>query len=272
VVAKTLSSVTTFLWSLIALFVIGGIVLGGFYFVKVRYADQFALEDAQEELENTRQELEGTRLELAEEKEENAVLRTENERLLLSNRLLKADHQIAYIEVINQEGSDETEDLLTEFRFVEIDDQGAPCGEPREFQIEGNHIYIDGRVIKFKDELIETGDPLRSTSIFVFDRLFSDKMTPEEGFIIDDQNAGPIIYRSGGEPSQFEKDLWKRFWEFSSNPDMMAEEGIRAAHGTAQHTPLQPGIRYIIQLRASDGLTIRPESNSEPDPDGGPTT
>ena len=67
--------------------------------------------------------------------------------------------------------------------------------------------------------------------------------------------------------SEFERRIWRDFWEFANEPQEAAQMGIRAAHGEAVSVKLRPGRHYRVQLRASDGLSITPEQHPTPLPD-----
>jgi hypothetical protein len=245
--------------------------------VHERYADQFALTAAEKQLKQRESEIEqlGGQIEQQDVKlRANAQqisslsrdledANIERERLEVSLRLMKVDHRLARIEVLRQEGSAEENDLVTEFSFGELDAEGRPLGQPEIFRIEGDLAYIDAWVVKFTDEHVESGDPLRATSICLFRRVFGDRMSPSEGFALDKEGAGPMAYRSGGQPSEFERELWSRFWDLAGDPDHAAELGIRAMHGEAPYVKLRPGRSYRVQLRASDGLSIVPEDPAE---------
>jgi len=182
------------------------------------------------------------------------------ERLKMAVKLLKVDHRIAQIVVTDQRRVPGTGQLLTRFRFVEVDDQGRPLEEPREFTIEGDVVYIDTWVAKFADEYVESGDdPLRSTSICLFRRIFGERQRPEDGFPLDPIGSRPIAYSRGTEMSELEKQLWASFWDYANDPKKAAAAGLRAVHGEAPSIQLRKGMLYKIILRASGGLSIVPE-------------
>jgi hypothetical protein len=182
------------------------------------------------------------------------------ERLKTAIKLLKVDHRIAQIAVVDQWREADTDRLMTRFRFVEVDQDGNPLEEPREFVIDGDVVYIDAWVAKFADEHIESGDdPLRSTSICLFRRIFGERQRPEDGFPLDPIGSRPIAYSRGTEMSEFEKQLWASFWDYANDPAKAAKAGLRAVHGEAPSIQLRKGMLYKILLRASDGLSIVPE-------------
>jgi hypothetical protein len=192
----------------------------------------------------------------------------EIERLNTAVRLLKVDHRVAQIDVLSQEGSAEAGDLVTRFSFVEVDDEGKPLEEPRLFSVKGDMVYVDSWVVKFGDEFVEMGDPMRSTSICLFRRLFGETQKPADGFSLDPVGSQPTAYRNGGQMSELEQEIWSKFWDYANDPAAARELGVRAAHGEAPFQKLAPGKRYRVELRASGGLTFVPQDLP---PDAKPT-
>jgi len=201
------------------------------------------------ELETTNEELQ----------RENRDLKREIERLRVANRLLKVDTRVAILDVVEKVQSPQTGAVRTTFVFREVDEAGRPIGPERKFTIDGDILYIDAWVAKFQDEFVELGDPVRGSTIYLFRRLFGEDQKPSEGFVLDEEGSLPLAYRRDGEISEFEKEIWERFWFLANNPEEAARKGLRAVHGEAVYMKLEEGKRYRIQLRASDGLSIVPE-------------
>jgi hypothetical protein len=194
---------------------------------------------------------------LAAKQAEVQRLTTENQKLNLALRLLKVDRRVAQIVVLDQQ--QENERPKTRFQFVELTTDGNPIGEKKEFTVEGDTIYVDAWVIKYADDLVEKGDPLRSTSVCLFRRIFGEYQEPSGGFVLDPAGSRPSVYSQGQELSPLERDLWANFWEYANNPAKAKKAGVRAAHGEAPSMRLQAGKRYRIELRASAGLSIIPD-------------
>ncbi len=55
----------------------------------------------------------------------------------------------------------------------------------RQFTIDGNEAHFDAEIIKFKDEYVESDDPLRGQSIMLFVRVYGADQAPSAGFPID---------------------------------------------------------------------------------------
>lgn len=233
---KFLSALNTLLGRLVSLAVVGIVAVAGWFGFSTYYADKLALENAKQTL---------------------AKQQAEIDRLATTIRLLKVDHRVAQLDVVSQEGSAAKGDLQTKFTFVELDAKGSPLEQPRTFVIKGDIVYLDYWIIKFTDEYIEQNDPLRSKSLILFRRVFGESQQPKDGFALDPVGTEPAGYRGPGKVSDFERQLWGRFWDYANDPAKAKSDGVRAAHGQANYTKLLPGKRYRVELRASDGMTIK---------------
>lgn len=181
--------------------------------------------------------------------------------LELALRLLKVDHRVARIEVLDQRPSAERPgEVETTLRFQEIAPDGRPLGAGSTLTVLGRVAYVDALVVKFDDAHVEAGDALRGTSVCLFRRLFGEHQEPSLGFPLDPVGVRPIPYGSPEDGvSALEVDLWRRFWDYANDPVLARQAGVRAAHGEAPYMELRPGGRYLVELRASGGLSIRAE-------------
>lgn len=186
--------------------------------------------------------------------------RRQIEQLEAALSLLKIDHRVARLEVVDQ-GVDpaDSERRWTTVRFAEVGPEGEALGEAQAFTLEGTKAYIEASVIKFEDHYVEQGDSLRGTSIVLFRRLFGEHQNPSDGFPLDAMGARPVAYDRGSKMSAFEEGLWENFWDYANDPEKARGAGVRAAHDEAPSIELRPGKTYRVELRASDGLSIRPE-------------
>ena len=189
------------------------------------------------------------------------------ERLEVAMQLLKVQHRVARLKVLDQrevaaptaDSSDaEAKKLVTRIEFVEVNDDGQPIGKPREFDIEGDLVFIDYLRVTFDDRYIELSDLDRSTAICLFQRIFGEHQEPIDGFQIDDVGTRPTAYARGGEMSDFERKIWNDFWSIANDPQRAAELGIHAAHEVASAMRVQPGKTYEVKLRSTGDMTIRP--------------
>lgn len=175
--------------------------------------------------------------------------------------LLKVDHRVGRIEVVDQ-GPDpsDPDGVLTTVRFTEYGRDGEALGPGQEITLAGKKIYIETLVIKFEDDYVEAGEFLRGTSLCLFRRVFSEAVAPQDGDEIDESGSHPYAYAgSDGEDERFHAELWERFWDYANDPEAAAAKGVRAIHGEAPFVEARPGATYRVELRSSAGLSIRPE-------------
>jgi len=192
--------------------------------------------------------------------EELAAAQEKIDELELSMWLLKVNHRVARVEVLEQGPDPEhPERTVTRVRFVELGTEGEPTGPEREIEIQGKMLYVEGLVIKFDDDFVEAGDSLRGTSVAIFRRVFSENQAPSEGVPIDLPRTHPLPHRDDDVADPFYEDLWERFWDYANDPQLAAQKGVRAMHGEAPSIELRAGKSYRVELRASGGLTIVPE-------------
>jgi hypothetical protein len=252
--SNTLNSISNFIRSVVSLAVLGAVAVAGWFgyqTVNSKATLEAALRDKNVQVEKLNEELAAKDKRLQE--------------LDLANRLLKQDHRLAKISVVKQWESTDTKRPVTEILFVDIDDQNNALDQPRKFTIVGDVLYIDSWVVKYMDELVESGDPLRGTSVCLFRRLYGEYQEPSDGFSLDPVNARPVAYDRGSQMTDLERDVWKHFWEYANDPEKAHKAGIRAAHGNAPFIKLQPGKSYVIEQRATGDLTIKTEEEAARD-------
>ena len=210
-----------------------------------------------EGLQLTVQERDAT---IQEQGEEIVALLEEVAELEVSLALLKIDHRVARVEVLEQGPDPENPELTrSRVRFSEVDGDGELLGEPKEFELEGTRLYVEAQVIKFEDGYVEQGDWLRGTSVCLFRRAYGEQQSPASGVQLDAAGLRPLPYRGDELPPDFYLELWDKFWDYANDPEAAAEKGVRAASGEAPFMELRPDGSYRIELRASGGLTFTPE-------------
>ncbi len=224
---------------------------------------QAELQERDERITTLESSLETSRARVEELDAEVEAKTQEIRELKVSMYLLKVDHRVAVIEVIDQvPDPDNPGEVITTVHFIELDENGDPLGEPIEAVVSGKTVYLDSQVIKFEDEYVEGGDYLRGTSVALFRRIFGENQAPSAGTEIDSAGVHPHPYGGGqgdGEADVYYAELWQQFWDYANDPEEAAKRGVRAIHGEAPSIEARVGKRYRIELRASGGLSIRPE-------------
>ena len=81
--------------------------------------------------------------------------------------------------------------------------------------------------------------------------------------LLDDRDANvTTAYGPLDSQSDLEEQVWKDFWTIANEPQRQQEMGIRANHGQINYLQVRPGMIYELNLRASDGLTIKVASDN----------
>ena len=248
---KTLNS---FLRTLLV-FVAMGAIGYGFWWGYTTYIKPGA--DSQKELEKVQAQLQLQNAKLEEQQLEIQRLTEENTKLETANRLLKVDHLLAHIEVIETGENEVTNEPWTKVRFQEVDANGKSLAKSKEFTLAGSQIHVSGHIVKFDDNYIEEADLQRGTSLFMFRSIHGDLTAPQKAHSLE-TDTRPGAYSNGKEMSDFEKGIWKEFWAYANDRKKSGEQGIRAAHGETKFVKAEEGQVYEVSLRASDGVSIKP--------------
>jgi hypothetical protein len=119
-------------------------------------------------------------------------------------------------------------------------------------------MFVDSWVVKFDDKYIEQADELRSASLCVFKSIYGDIDERSGGHALDTNDPSvKTAYGTLDPKNEFEQQIWDDFWALANNPQRQQELGIRGNHGTVSYIQVQPGMVYQVDLRASDGITLK---------------
>ena len=282
-VNSTLHNVNTTLRTMLMLVLVGGAGYGGYKAYEFYNEPHQQLADKEAELEKTRGSLAKANADLLARQQEIGQLNValdektaQVERLEVAMRLLKVQHRLARLTVLDQRqrpnaeagappAGEETDtdggtpkNLITRVEFVEVNEEGNPIGEAKQFEIVGDMVYVDYLRVTFDDKYVEESDLDRSTAIALFQRIFGEHQEPIDGFQLDTVGTRPTAYARGSEMSDFERKIWDDFWLIANDSRRAAELGIHAAHGAAVSMRVEPGRTYEIKLRATGEMTIQP--------------
>ncbi|PHR86265.1 MAG: hypothetical protein COA78_38125 [Blastopirellula sp.] len=250
-ISETISTVNSTIRTFLAMVIVAAVSIGSWFGYNVYHEGELKLEQTQFDLKEANASIVVL--------EKDLVLKEEEiDSLELRIKLLKVDRRVAHLEVTNQITDEASGKITTQIRFIEVTEEGDPIGQPRTFTIEGDMVYVDYWVVKFDDKYIEASDPFRATSICLFRRIFGEHQKPSNGFEIDALGSRPAIYGKSDELNEYEQTIWSDFWSFANDSEKAAKQGIRAAHGEAVSVKVKNGKTYKLELRSSDGLSIRP--------------
>jgi hypothetical protein len=257
-VNDTIKTVNSAVRTLLATVVVIGAAYVGYIGYALYNKPQQELAAKQAELHKALENLQKSSAEIAARDQQIGELNEKLDRAELAMHLLKVRRRLARLTVLDQRDDPALGMPVSRIEFVEINDDGQPIGPAKQFEIQGDIVYIDYLNVTFDDKYVEASDLDRATSICLFQRIFGEHQQAAEGFQLDEVGTRPTAYARGTAMSDFEKKIWNDFWLIANDPQRAAELGIFAAHGAAVYQRVQPGATYELELRSSGGLTIRP--------------
>jgi hypothetical protein len=173
-------------------------------------------------------------------------LLTENRALKTAISNLTAESQIGLARVVTQERKDGK--LWTHVRFIETarDDPSRQV-LTRECDIEGDIVHFDALIVKFDNRFVADG---KGRALYLWRRIYGEKMTPESGFPIEELGAEPKRY---GEllaklSLRDRKLFWTEIWKLSNDRERLSSAGVQAVYGNAVYTSLAPGMLYVFKI------------------------
>jgi hypothetical protein len=173
-------------------------------------------------------------------------LLTENKHLKQAITNLTHENQIGYAKVISQEPNDGK--ILTTLKFIETarDDKLKTVLE-KEYTIEGDIVYFDALIVKFGDKMVMDG---KTKALYLWRRVYSEKMAPEQGFAIDEPGAEPQRYGDLLKllPMKQKRLFWSNIWDLANDPDKLKEHDIEAIYGNAVYSRLREGLIYVFKI------------------------
>jgi len=173
-------------------------------------------------------------------------LLTENKNLKQAITNLTDESQIGYAKVIKQETIDGKP--LTTIKFVETarDDKTKKILE-KEYTVEGDIVHFDALIVKFGDKMVTDG---KARALYIWRRVYSEKMAPGQGFVIEEPGAEPQRYKDllKALPIEHRRMFWSNIWDLANDKDKLAEYGIDAIYGSAVYSKLEPELIYVFKL------------------------
>ena len=176
-------------------------------------------------------------------------LLAENKQLKEAITNLTQEDQIGYAKVTTQETKDGK--LLTTLKFVETarDDKLKKILE-KEYSIEGDIVHFDALVVKFGDKMVMDG---RAKALYLWRRVYGEKMAPEEGFAIEEPGAEPERYSDllSALPIKQRQIFWSSIWDLANDPEKLKEYDIEAIYVNAVYSRLRTGLIYVFKISST---------------------
>ncbi len=179
-------------------------------------------------------------------------------RLKTEMKLLKTDHRVARLTVLEQFRPEHQNQIHTRIRFSELNEKNEVIDSPRTFTVKSPVVYVDGWIVKFKDKFIQKEQTHRSSSMLLFRRIYGQKQSPESGSQLDRPGNVPKIYHPSDASNHLIDKIWSDFWKVANDRKQIKEYGIRAIHGTTGYMKVEPGRTYRVSLRSSGDISIVP--------------
>ncbi|MHC4566055.1 MAG: hypothetical protein ACYTE3_09885 [Planctomycetota bacterium] len=176
--------------------------------------------------------------------------------LLVENRNLKQaitnlteEDQIGYAKVIAQEYRDG--ELFTTIKFVETA-RGNKLQTilENEYTIAGDIIHFDALIVKFGSKMVLDG---RTRALYIWRRVYGEKMTPAEGFPIEKPGVEPRRYEDLLEALPIEErcTFWSNIWDLANDNEKLAAYDIDAIYGNAVYSKLRKGLIYVFKINST---------------------
>ena len=180
-------------------------------------------------------------------------LLAENKHLKKAITNLTREEQIGYAKVISQQTIDEK--LLTTIKFVETarDDKLKTILD-KEYTIEGDIIHFDALIVKFGNKMVMDGT---TRALYLWRRVYGEKMAPEEGFVIEQPGTEPQRYKDllKALPIKQSQMFWSNIWDLANDQKKLQQHDIEAVYGNVVYTKLNKGLIYVFKIDPTGQVT-----------------
>jgi len=178
----------------------------------------------------------------------------ENKALHQAIANLTSESPIGRAQVLKKEVRDGV--TYTTIRFAETDrDDPTRRVFQRDMEVRGDVVHFDALVIRFNKEYVADG---RARALYLWRRVYSDEMRPEDGVPIEEIGEEPARYREIFkilEPSDREL-FWQEIWSLADDAERLRTAGVVAVHGKVVYTRLEKGIIYTLTITNTGDLNI----------------
>ena len=93
-------------------------------------------------------------------------------------------------------------------------------------------------------------------ALYLWRRVYSDKMRPEDGFAIEIEGDEPKRYADiCSKLDVKDKTLfWEEIWKLADDKERLAEHGITAIYGNVVYRKVRPGLVYVFKISSTGNL------------------
>jgi hypothetical protein len=173
-------------------------------------------------------------------------LLTENKQLKQAITNLTQEEQIGYAKVVSQQFEEGR--LFSTIRFVETarDDKLRKILQ-KEYTIEGDIIHFDALIVKFEDKMVLDG---KSRALYLWRRIYGEKMTPQQGYPIEEPGQEPARYSDMLKtlPIEQRQLFWSSIWGLANDTEKLKQHGIKAIYGNVVYSRLTEGLIYVFRI------------------------
>ena len=176
-------------------------------------------------------------------------LLAENKNLKQAITNLTGEDQIGYAKVIDQgfRGGE----FFTTVKFVETarGDKLTNILE-KEYTIAGDVVHFDALIVKFGSKMVTDG---RAKALYLWRRVYGEKMSPAEGFPIEQPGAEPRRYKDLLQALPVDKRhmFWSNIWDLANDTEKLTAYDIEAIYGNAIYGKLRKGLIYVFKINST---------------------
>ncbi len=178
--------------------------------------------------------------------------------LLLENKALKQaitnltdEGKIGYAKVLSQQTDANGLVTSTRVKFVETSrDDELKTVLSREYTVEGDIVHFDALIVKFGNRMVMDG---RRKSLYIWRRIYGEKMAPENGYQIEEKGQQPKRYEDllKALPIKDRDLFWSEIWNLANDPYRLRDYDIEAVYGNVTYAKLRKGLVYIFRITAT---------------------
>jgi hypothetical protein len=94
-------------------------------------------------------------------------------------------------------------------------------------------------------------------ALYLWRRVYGEKMTPEEGFAIEQPGTEPQRYKDllKALPIKQSQMFWSNIWDLANDQKKLKQYDIEAIYGNVVYTKLSKGLIYVFKIDSTGQVT-----------------